>query len=676
MISVIQNISTVYESATFGGGLPGSSTSPVSAQTLAASDLMLASGGQCQYMEDQFEDKFPTTSLNTSRWLPSGAVYATNNAATMITAWGSQSAGPVQDHCPSAGAVGAASPATCTLLTPRTLQVGVPLYDYPTAGAVGTILTLSQQSCYNSDGSNNAECCKSQTVKSGAVLNVCASWAGAHLSSQSCVQYGILEVEAAFNMPAQSGAYAFFGTYMFSCINSTSNPVCDGMWNEIDELIYNTTNGPVYGTSLFISKSNQNIASSVGFGQYASAGLFSNHDSTGTCGASACTSAQATLGTCPNAPGSWPMASAAAISAGMPASVAGGMGCPAYTQATAASYQNYKLIWTPTWLAWMINNVVMRNESTTVRSGYVPWRAVTMRPLIRTNTGSAPILSGTCAVGTFCAGQTVSVPAGNIQNMADASIIANHVITGSVAYVNLTSTLLLSDWTNGNCAPCNLFTTSPLITKFNIQLTNPTITYLPDSQVKIRRFKYTPYNATAVAAAITQANSWSQTSLQTTQVSVCSPPPATPSPPPPPLPPLPPGVTAYSPPPPKPPGPPAPPPSPPTVYIPTSVAVMPTCSANSLSHEFDNSTFSDTIGTWPATQTNVVPVVNSLFLDGSTSAITFTGSTAMYGSSATFVMRAAAVQDSYQRALFTLAVAGIGTVQVTVVNGIYSMAVI
>lgn len=109
-------------------------------------------------------------------------------------------------------------------------------------------------------------------------------------------------------------------------IRNITNAWCTGMWNEIDELIYNTTNGPVYGTSLFISKSNTQISSSVGYGTYASAGLFSNHDSTGTCGASACTAAQATAGTCPSAPLAWPYDDAPAIAGGMPASVAGGQG--------------------------------------------------------------------------------------------------------------------------------------------------------------------------------------------------------------------------------------------------------------------------------------------------------------------------------------------------------------
>ena len=285
-----------------------------------------------------------------------------------------------------------------------------------------------------------------------------------------------------------------------------------------------------------------------------------------------------------------------------------------------------------------------------------------MRPLIRTNSGSAPILSGTCAVGTFCAGQTVQVPAGIIQNIADGTFIANHVINTvtNIAYVNLTSSLLLSDWTNSNCAPCNLFTVSPTITRTNIQLVNAYVTYLPDSQVKIRRMKYTPFNSSAIANAITQANSWSNPTPQLTQVSTCSPPPAVPPPPSPPLPPLPPGVTAYSPPPPSPPAPPPPPPSPPTIYIPTTIAPLPTCSPNQLSHELDvsSNSFADSVGNWVATQSNTVPVVNSLYLDGSTSAITFAGSSSMYTNQATMIIRAAAVTDSVQRAVLTTAVAG------------------
>ena len=83
------------------------------------------------------------------------------------------------------------------------------------------------------------------------------------------------------------------------------------------------------------------------------------------------------------------------------------------------------------------------------------------------------------------------------------------LLAGSTARVNLTASYSLADWTNGACSPCNLFNTPPTIAEFNVLLTNAYITYLPDATVNIRRFKYTPMNSTAIANAITQANSWS-----------------------------------------------------------------------------------------------------------------------------------------------------------------------
>jgi hypothetical protein len=445
--------------------------------------------------------------------------------------------------------------------------------------------------------------------------------------------------------------------------------------NEIDELLYNsTTAGPSYGTSLFISKSSTQWDQAQGYGQYSSAGLFSNHDSTGQCGAATCTPAQQASLACPAAPLGFPTPSSAALAAGMPPSVAGGQGCPAYTQTTAAAYTNYKLVWTPSWLAWMVNGVVMRNESLAVRNGFVPWRPVTMRPLLRTNSGSAPVLTGTCAVGTACAGLTVSVPAGLIQNMQTGAVIANHVLLpGSTARVNLTASYSLSDWTNGQCSPCNLFTTSPAIVEFNLLLVNAYITYLPDASVSIRRFKYIPYNTDAIAAAITQPNSWSTPTLQPVTVSKCAPPPPSPSPPPsPPLPPAPPG--GYSPPPPSPPPPPPSPNPPPSVSFPTAVNPLPFCPT--VQHRLENSTFMDitTSTAWAGSQTNTLPVVNSLYFDGASSSVSFQNAV-LASSQATFSVRAAAVADAYQRSLLTVKAVGVGTVQIVVVNGVYSLNV-
>jgi hypothetical protein len=138
--------------------------------------------------------------------------------------------------------------------------------------------------------------------------------------------------------------------------------------------VYNSsTSGASFGTSLFISKSSTQWDQSVGYGKYSSAGLFSNHDQTGQCGAASCTAAEQASLACPAAPLGFPTPSSAALAAGVPASVAGGQGCPAYTQTTATTYANYKLVWTPDWLAWMVNSVVMRNETLDVRPGFVPW---------------------------------------------------------------------------------------------------------------------------------------------------------------------------------------------------------------------------------------------------------------------------------------------------------------
>ena len=110
----------------------------------------------------------------------------------------------MQDHCPSAGAVGAASPGPCTFIDPDALKLNAELPGYVTNGVqeVGAIASINQDRCYNDDGSNNPNCCVKQSIKNkatGAIeeVSVCSSWSGSHLSSQGCIQYGILETEGA-----------------------------------------------------------------------------------------------------------------------------------------------------------------------------------------------------------------------------------------------------------------------------------------------------------------------------------------------------------------------------------------------------------------------------------------------------------------------------------------------
>lgn len=272
-----------------------------------------------------------------------------------------------------------------------------------------------------------------------------------------------------------------------------------------------------------------------------------------------------------------------------------------------------------------------------------------------------------------CAGLTVSVPAGLIQNMASGAVIANHVLLGgATARVNLTASYSISDWTNGACAPCSLFTTSPNIVEFNVLLTNAFITYLPDASVSIRRMKYIPYNSAAIAAAITQPNSWSNPTVQAITVPSCSPPPSPPpASPSPPLPPAPPG--GYPSPPPGPPPSPPPPNPPPSVAIPsytTPLAVCPT-----VAHRLENSTFNDAVTTsaWSGTQANTIAIQNSLYFDGASSSVGFQNSV-LASSQATFSLRAASVADQYQRTLLTVQAAGVGSISIQVVNGQYTLA--
>ena len=209
---------TVYPVQSFGFGLPGNSSYPINGAGLNAANataLQLSSGFQCNYIEQQFTEQFTSSTLNLTKWLPTGSVqiplgqrptsYGTSNYQTP---WGPAQFGAYQNHCPAAGAVGAASPSTCTLMDPGQLALGATLPD----GSTGASLSLSQNPCYFANGSNNPYCCSPQSIAKKIngvstifVVNVCASWSGTHLSSTFCAQYGVLEVEARYAMPAEGG---------------------------------------------------------------------------------------------------------------------------------------------------------------------------------------------------------------------------------------------------------------------------------------------------------------------------------------------------------------------------------------------------------------------------------------------------------------------------------------
>jgi hypothetical protein len=426
---------------------------PYDARKLNTADLQTFSSGQCNFIPDTVIDNFQAPDLNLNYWIPTGTyaypftntqdptlpsgpgtnsyngslssmnpVYvSTGNVnykytSYMNTPWGIQQAGGNQDHCPSAGAVGAASPGTCTYLNPQSFQSGIdigytaqsntatatsgvnPAFMAEGDTSLGARLTLTQRFCYNDDGSNSDQCCSPQPVPCtspqkaawialgggntastcpATTVNVCASWSGGHLSSQFCPDFGIVEAEAAFNMPAEGGAFMFFGTYMYGTAKGSFTPSYGGAavtgdpsWNEVDELIYNTTTNGLgqtttgtasYGTSLFVSQPPPALASkNQGFGSTQAQGLASNHDSTGSCANTGCVASQQSAGTCTNAPLGYPAGNATLTKLGVPSTVAGGMGCPAYTSQTMSTFNNYKVIWTPNWCVNAVDYFLLR----------------------------------------------------------------------------------------------------------------------------------------------------------------------------------------------------------------------------------------------------------------------------------------------------------------------------
>ena len=179
-------------------------------RSMSISYLLNYTNDNCNYITGMFEESFPNATLNLGFWEATGAYPCPSSGkSTVSTPYGNQDCGGYQAHCPASGQVGAANPSSCTYMTPSNLKFPLNLanYGYPNPGTgyvdpkgnYGLGMTLSQRNCFNADGSNNPACCDINTLNGGIRTNVCASWAGAHLQSQLCVQYGIYESEVMFN---------------------------------------------------------------------------------------------------------------------------------------------------------------------------------------------------------------------------------------------------------------------------------------------------------------------------------------------------------------------------------------------------------------------------------------------------------------------------------------------
>ena len=160
---------------------------------LSLSNLGTETEGGCDFIEDAFEDTFSSTVLNVTRWMPD------------------QLDG--QEHCVGLAPSG---PQTCTMMLGSQVKLAQPFPAYlGDTKSRGAILTLSQAPCLNS-----RTCCNSKG-------NNCANWAGSHLVSAGCIQYGVLEIDAAFDMPPSGYGFYFTATYIVYGSKDES-------WNELD----------------------------------------------------------------------------------------------------------------------------------------------------------------------------------------------------------------------------------------------------------------------------------------------------------------------------------------------------------------------------------------------------------------------------------------------------------
>ena len=269
---------------------------------LSLEQLSMDTSDSCDFIEDAFEETFTSPTLNTTRWI-----------ATELDG---------QEHCiglPPAGNT------TCTMMMGSMVQLNSTL----PGGGYGATLTLSQTPC-----NGGYACCNTKRT-------TCAKWAGAHLVSAGCIQYGVLEVEAAFNMPAAGGAFYFTATYI---VNGGTDPA----WNELDMGFINNAVGQLeYHATVFTANYRQPTSTLMDALNFAGAGI------------------------------------GPSLNVNNSINTINGLPTPQvlYNTSFGSSFHTYKLVWTPTSVAWLVDKVLYRNIS------YAPWRPMGIRQILRTNKG-------------------------------------------------------------------------------------------------------------------------------------------------------------------------------------------------------------------------------------------------------------------------------------------------
>ncbi|EAS06315.2 glycoside hydrolase family 16 protein (macronuclear) [Tetrahymena thermophila SB210] len=198
-----------------------------------------------------------------------------------------------------------------TTHNPAYLQLGVSLPNNPD-NAKGMSLRLSQSFCTEPGN----KCCFGSK---------CSNWAGVHLESNSCFQYGVFKIRASFKLSNQNDALFFFGIY----VESGSNMDSSSVWNEID---IGYGNGPSFNS--------QTQFLPATFSPNENKKVFDSNSN------------------------------------------------PSYTDNFSNGYHNYALYWMPSYVAWTIDDVVYWN-STNSSQYPTPWRCSSFRIIFRTDNGQS-----------------------------------------------------------------------------------------------------------------------------------------------------------------------------------------------------------------------------------------------------------------------------------------------
>jgi hypothetical protein len=158
---------------------------------------------------------------------------------------------------------------------------------------------------------NPTACCNSKGT-------TCAKWAGAHLVSAGCIQWGVLEIEAAFNMPANAGGFYFTATYV---VYGAADPA----WNEIDIGMINNVLGDLeFHATVFTADKDLPTATMMDALNFAAQ----------------------------------PIGTSAAVTA--PVSTINNVKVPKvfYNSSFAAQFHTYKVVWTKNTVTWMVDTTV------------------------------------------------------------------------------------------------------------------------------------------------------------------------------------------------------------------------------------------------------------------------------------------------------------------------------